>query len=176
MPGRPGLATWTPPWAALALAGLAAAACASACFAGVSHPSLESLDGAANLLTAAADGRAAGSTCGISPDEARTLLRALHAMLDEETDRYLGSRRKAHLPLIQPGWQEHDCAGTCHCGLYASILRKGGDARGAAGFEAKAAHQDITNCARQEQWFCRSTLLKGLRGKATQLKPAESGI
>lgn len=135
--------------------------------------SLEKLDSAANFLVGAADRDQPGSFCGISAEEARTLLRAIHPRIDKGMRPYTRKRSGSY---GNPAWAK-DCSASCHCGLYASILDQVGDARLSVADrnlrdrlfqQSKDANESGNEACfkKTRAWFCRSDLLKELKKSA----------
>jgi hypothetical protein len=140
---------------------------------------LEQLDSAANLLLTVADGDLPGF-CGISPDEAKELLRAVHPLVDEQRQARVKSlrARKPGAALADPKW-EQSCARGCHCGVYAEILDSIGDERLSAADRksrdrmmsqaSSLGARERSACAQKATWFCKSPLLSKLRMDAKRL-------
>lgn len=133
--------------------------------------SLERLDSVANLLLWTADHsgeKGVQPVCpGVTGDEAKVLLRAIHPLMDKKLDQERRKMKAGKLPHAKFRY----CAKSCHCGAYSSLLEKMGETESALYSETqkKAAGTDpatLEKCARQTKWFCESGLLSFLRKQA----------
>lgn len=124
---------------------------------------MSQLNGAANLLMAAADS-GVKTPCDVTPEQAMAWINPLHSMIDEQ------SVKEAEAALKNPKtWaasnQIDTCEKRCECGMWASVLEGAPKAMGRnkrAALQIKAAKQTpemLRQCAEQQAaWFCGSTL------------------
>lgn len=133
---------------------------------------MSQLNGAANLLMAAADS-GVNTSCNITPEQAMAWINPLHSMIDEQ------AAREAEAALKNPkAWAAQNkldsCEKRCECGMWASVLEGAPKAMPKGKREVlqkKAAKQSpemLRACAeKQADWFCGSEL-KGMLVEAVR--------
>ncbi len=146
---------------------------------------LEQLDSAALVLRMSVDGHP-DVACGIKPEEAGNLLRALQPMIDSQLQELRGHAYvKPYWPTVQ---EVEACEKTCHCGVWGDLaegakfpasIPKSGQKRwkkALASAKLKASKQTEKQslaCAKSASpKFCTDELLKTLRKEAEADKPA----
>lgn len=97
-------------------------------------------------------------TCGISPSEALTFLRPLHAMIDEEI------KRAPHLTAELVA----NCETDCHCGIYSDLEGQNSIKEFLYKKAKEMPKTSLLLCAQvSANWICDSNLLRTLQSEGS---------
>jgi|GEM_PF-6468492 len=156
------------------------------CFGGITSaeelPPLTQLSAGANLLRMVND-RVAGSDllakkCGLSAEDAKNRLLALHPLVDSKVRRVAKQFEDSWLV----GWSE-ECSKYCRCGSYVSVIEKLAAERvtrlppdslsALRGNATKQTEKDTLRCAKEQVWICQEPWFRALALEAREFEKVD---
>ena len=127
--------------------------------------SIHQLDEAANFLMLVSDEeKGLETTCGLKAQDALNMLQPLHAMIDEESPKFIDQVNEN---------QMMNCEKDCRCGLYADLTSN--SSKDALMKSAKETGKTkLIACANKSaKWLCNGPLLKKLQSEIEPVSNAQ---